>query len=90
MSKLKSGLVIVLFCMIPACFAEVVSVSVSNQAQTEKPVLGQSMNLVEKKFGLPIKKSLSVGQPPISRWRYARFTVYFEHDIVIHAVTHKS
>jgi hypothetical protein len=29
-----------------------------------------------------------VGDPPITRWVYDRFTVYFENDRVIHSVVH--
>ena len=28
----------------------------------------------------------AVGKPPISRWEYPGFVVYFEHDHVIHSV----
>jgi hypothetical protein len=28
----------------------------------------------------------AVEQPPITRWDYPAFSVYFEHDRVIHAV----
>jgi hypothetical protein len=28
----------------------------------------------------------AVGEPPISRWEYTGYTVYFEHDLVLHSV----
>lgn len=41
---------------------------------------------VESKFGAPNSKVAAVGEPPISRWEYQNFVVYFEYDRVIHAV----
>jgi hypothetical protein len=52
-----------------------------------KPKRGVTMSQVEAKFGPPVTKHDSVGQPPITRWDYAGFSVFFEHDRVIHAVT---
>jgi hypothetical protein len=31
-----------------------------------------------------------VGAPPITRWDYADFSVFFEHNLVIHAVARRS
>lgn len=53
------------------------------------PSKGMSMTQVERQYGQPAEKSAAVGQPPISRWTYDGYTVYFEHSHVIHAVTHK-
>ena len=41
---------------------------------------------------LPRRGSLmsQVGEPPITRWIYPAFSVYFEHDHVVHAVLNKS
>jgi hypothetical protein len=50
------------------------------------PDRGQSMASVEARFGVPDSRSAAVGQPPITRWSYPNFTVYFEHDHVVHAV----
>jgi hypothetical protein len=52
-----------------------------------KPKRGVTMSQVEAKFGAPVAKHEAVGQPPITRWDYAGFSVFFEHDRVIHAVT---
>ena len=41
---------------------------------------------VESTYGAPAQKHATVGQPPITRWDYPNFSVYFEHDRVIHAV----
>jgi hypothetical protein len=50
------------------------------------PNRGMSMTAVEAKFGQPASRHNAVGQPPITRWDYPGFSVYFEHQFVIHAV----
>jgi hypothetical protein len=52
----------------------------------ERPKRGSTMTEVEKHFGAPVEKHATVGQPPITRWDYAGFSVFFERDRVIHAV----
>lgn len=52
----------------------------------DRPKRGSTMTEVEKHFGAPAEKHATVGQPPITRWDYAGFSVFFEHDRVIHAV----
>jgi hypothetical protein len=58
-------------------------------APTTLPGRGMSMEQVAERFGNPGEKIERVGEPPISRWVYGSFTVYFEYDKVIHSVTHK-
>lgn len=67
-------------------------VRVNQQAlhTVSKPHNGQSMAQVEQNFGSPIETQAAVGEPPITRWKYDQFTVYFEHDRVIHSVQHRS
>ena len=55
-------------------------------AAGERPARGSSMARVEARFGAPATRSGPVGQPPISRWDYPDFVVFFEHDHVVHAV----
>lgn len=50
------------------------------------PGRGMKKSDVEAKFGAPVEKIEAVGKPPISRWVYKDFTVYFESDTVLHAV----
>jgi hypothetical protein len=52
----------------------------------ERPKRGSTMTEVEKHFGAPAEKHATVGQPPITRWDYTGFSVFFEHDRVIHSV----
>jgi hypothetical protein len=56
------------------------------ETSVEKPKRGITMTQVEAKFGAPVTKHDAVGQPPITRWDYAGFSVFFEHDRVIDAV----
>lgn len=50
------------------------------------PTRGMSKQTVIKKWGAPATKHKAVGQPPISSWDYAGFSVYFEHHRVLHSV----
>jgi len=52
-------------------------------------VNGLSQQAVLARFGEPQQRLAPVGQPPISRWVYETFTVYFEYDIALHAVVHR-
>ena len=58
------------------------------------PRRGSSMLEVEARFGAPQQKIAAVGggrkTPPISRWVYGDFTVYFENSHVVDAVLNKA
>lgn len=56
------------------------------ESQTPTPHRGTTMSDVEKHFGAPATRHPTVGEPPITRWDYSGFAVFFEHDRVIHAV----
>ena len=53
------------------------------------PSRGLSMAQVESRFGEPSQRVAAVGAPPISRWVYPQFVVYFEGSYVIHAVARR-
>jgi hypothetical protein len=55
-------------------------------ATTAQPARGALMKTVEKQFGPPTTKHPTVGKPPITRWDYAGFSVFFEGDRVIDSV----
>ena len=61
-------------------------VELAANSGSERPARGESMARVEERFGTPTETVAAVGEPPISRWVYPGFTVYFENDRVIHAV----
>ncbi len=52
------------------------------------PRNGLSMAQVERRFGEPLERRGPVGEPPITRWTYQDYSVYFEHDLVIESVLH--
>ncbi|MDW8479436.1 MAG: hypothetical protein RML12_05885 [Xanthomonadales bacterium] len=56
----------------------------------ERPENGLRMEEVERRFGAPERRLPPVGEPPITRWVYPAFTVYFEHDRVIFSVLNRS
>lgn len=58
----------------------------NSNAGVLRPTQGMSMTQVEAKFGAPTNKLPAVGEPPISRWQYSDFEVFFEYDKVIHSV----
>lgn len=51
------------------------------------PPAGADMTEVEKVMGPPRQMIPPVGEPPITRWVYDDYTVYFEYDRMIHAVS---
>ena len=54
------------------------------------PTRGMTMDEVSSKFGAPAAKVPAVGNPPIARWEYPGFVVFFEHEHVIHSVVSDS
>lgn len=52
------------------------------------PVRGDHRNLVLERFGLADEEHPAVGKPPITRWDYREFSVYFENERVINSVLH--
>jgi hypothetical protein len=53
---------------------------------SSRPKSGTTMSGVESTYGTPSQKHAAVGEPPITRWDYPGFSVYFEHEKVVHAV----
>ncbi len=51
-----------------------------------RPSRGMTMAEVEQRFGAPRERLPAVGHPPITRWRYPKYTVYFEYQYVIDTV----
>ena len=59
---------------------------VAPDSSAARPASGMTAANVESTFGAPDAKVAAVGDPPISRWVYKDFVVFFEYDRVIHAV----
>ena len=50
------------------------------------PLKGMNMDDVRTRFGNADRALPAVGNPPITRWIYKDYVVYFEYSHVIHAV----
>ena len=65
------------------------------EASQTVPNRGSSMAQVRARFGEPAETRAPVGgdrprHPPITRWVYSDFTVYFERDRVIDSVLNRA
>ncbi len=58
----------------------------TSDTRPEFPQNGLSMSTVQQQYGEPLIKHPAIGEPPITRWEYQDFTVFFENDKVITAV----
>jgi hypothetical protein len=56
------------------------------ESSIDMPKRGSTMVAVETRFGAPRTRHEAVGNPPITRWDYVGFSVYFEHQHVIDSV----
>jgi len=70
----------------PAAADTLLVTAVKQEAGVRRPWSGMTMSQVEQKFGQPQRKLSAVGDPPITRWVYQKYVVYFERNRVIHAV----
>jgi len=91
----KNSLIIIAALLLSATTitqAEVISIAdprydVENSSEgVLRPTRGMSKTNVEQQFGQPEQQFDAVGEPPISRWVYADFVVFFEDNTVIHSV----
>jgi hypothetical protein len=76
-------------CAAPLAIAEIVSIDGTmsvRDAAVDHPARGSTMQSVESRFGAPVSKHAAVGRPPITRWDYPGFSVFFENDRVLHSV----
>lgn len=70
--------------------AETLQIPIGQQGAelNQLPQLGESRSSVLARFGLADEEHPAVGKPPITRWDYREFSVYFEYDHVINSVRH--
>ena len=57
--------------------------------QMNLPINGMHQSDVQAEFGDPLKKLGAVGDPPITQWKYGKWSVYFEYELVLFTVLHK-
>ena len=62
---------------------------VASGSDGARPSSGMTADSVESTFGAPEAKVAPVGDPPITRWEYKDFVVFFEYDRVIHTVVRR-
>ena len=63
--------------------------SINDAQDISRPSRGMTMEEVSAQFGEPQEKKPPVGDPPITRWVYEKFTVHFERNYVIHTVVQR-
>ena len=95
----KSSVTAAFAVAVPLCFslstvvvAEEIRIPIGQQGTASAvmtPTSGTSEKQVLGDFGAPQLRSSPVGDPPITRWEYSQFVVYFEYDRVIHSVVKK-
>jgi len=61
---------------------------VEERMMRDLPQNGLTKDRVEERYGAPNEKHAPVGDPPITRWVYDDFNVFFEYDLVIESVLH--
>ena len=70
-------------------FSDTLLIDELDGAQTSassRPARGMTMDKVASTWGEPVSRISPVGDPPIARWEYGDFVVYFEYQNVIHSV----
>ena len=78
-----------LLCLSFPAAADVLIIDEVRQVERmDLPSNGQSMDDIENKFGQPDSRHEAVGDPPITRWDYDSYSVYFEYDKVLFSVLH--
>jgi len=55
-------------------------------AEDRVPSRGMNKDNVRNVFGEPAREHAPVGDPPITRWDYADYSVFFEYNKVLHSV----
>ena len=88
MFRVLAATAILLFGLSANLSAELIETPSGKKEAYSIKLPGRSMSKqsVRKEFGKPAEISAEVGSPPISKWRYDNFTVYFEDRYVIHAI----
>jgi len=86
----KLTLLALVFGFVGAANADTLQMEGTTPDQSQAwPTRGMTQASVERRYGIPEARQAAVGDPPISRWEYKDFVVFFEHDRVIHAVARR-
>ena len=54
-----------------------------------RPTKGMSMQTVKSQFCEPSQEHPRIGTPPITRWDYPEYSVFFEYQHVLTSVVHR-
>jgi len=79
----------------PAAADVLLMESVESSSAVDTPRSGMNMDGVRAKYGNPVQEHPAVStsggplHPPITRWDYSGYSVFFEHDVVVHSVVHR-
>lgn len=97
---LRTALIVITFCLLASLASAQESSAVRKDVllidriqktnTVQKPSRGMTMDAVRAAFGEPKRNMGTIGEPPITRWEYDNFTVYFEDRYVINAVINKA
>lgn len=69
--------------------------SIDSTSDVQTPRKGTNMSSVRSSFGNPQQEHPAVSttgnprHPPITRWDYPEFSVFFENDLVLHSVVRR-
>jgi len=83
------GIAVLTTGLYPATVTADVLVIPEATTSTDRPELpqnGLTRTQVRQQHGEPLTEHSAIGEPPISRWDYEEFSVFFEYDLVITAV----
>jgi hypothetical protein len=63
---------------------------IRSRTSVDTPSRGMTMDKVRAAWGNPRRQRGAVGDPPIARWEYDGFVVYFEYQYVLHTVVKRA
>jgi hypothetical protein len=61
---------------------------INSEEGLPRPTRGMSMEQVRQRYGLPATEYPQIGDPPITRWDYGQYSVFFEYQYVLTSVVH--
>ena len=83
------GLVLLVSSLYPANInADVLVINdvITSDDRPDLPQNGITQEQVKLQHGEPLLEHSAVGEPPITRWDYTNYSVFFEYNLVITAV----
>lgn len=90
MSKIRGLAVGIAFGLLGGgAHADILLLDAIDQKTAQAPAMpdkGMTMASVEQRYGAPAGRRAAIGSPPITRWEYPGFVVFFEYRHVVHAV----